>query len=44
MLSIKKLEDLESEVNVLLSYPPQSMSVVMMLARLESLLKEKLEL
>ncbi|CAD8110121.1 unnamed protein product [Paramecium primaurelia] len=44
MLSIKKLEDLESEVKVLLSYPPQSMSVVMMLTRLQSLLKEKLEL
>ncbi|CAK81343.1 unnamed protein product (macronuclear) [Paramecium tetraurelia] len=44
MLSVKKLEDMESEVKVLLSYPPQSMSVIMMLTRLESLLKEKLEL
>ncbi|CAD8123114.1 unnamed protein product [Paramecium sonneborni] len=44
ILSIKKLKDIESEVKVLISYPPQSVTVIMLLTRLESLLKEKLEL
>ncbi|CAD8124548.1 unnamed protein product [Paramecium sonneborni] len=44
ILSIKKLKDLKSEVEVLVSYPQLSVTILMLFTRLESLLKEKLEL
>ncbi|CAK59710.1 unnamed protein product (macronuclear) [Paramecium tetraurelia] len=40
--SIKKLKDIESEVNVLISYPQTSMTIMMLLSRLLCLIKEKL--
>ncbi|CAD8182826.1 unnamed protein product [Paramecium pentaurelia] len=42
--SIKKLKDIESEVNVLIAYPQTSMTIMMLLNRLLSLVKEKLVL
>ncbi|CAD8206512.1 unnamed protein product [Paramecium octaurelia] len=40
--SIKNLKDIEREVNVLISYPQSSMTIIMLLSRLLSLVKEKL--
>ncbi|CAD8120473.1 unnamed protein product [Paramecium sonneborni] len=42
--SVKKLKDIESEINVLIAYPQTSMTIMMLLSRLFSLVKEKLQL
>ncbi|CAK63069.1 unnamed protein product (macronuclear) [Paramecium tetraurelia] len=42
--SVKKLRDIESEVNVLIAYPQTSMTIMMLLSRLLALVQEKLML
>ncbi|CAD8119247.1 unnamed protein product [Paramecium sonneborni] len=42
--SIKRLKDIESEINVLISYPQTSMTITMLLSRLLCIIKEKLTL
>ncbi|CAD8197410.1 unnamed protein product [Paramecium pentaurelia] len=42
--SVKKLRDIESEVNVLIAYPQASITIMMLLSRLLALVKEKLML